>query len=373
MLMESAPGLVNWHPYNKVKRPGVHKLACMQAIACGSDTAQYFQWRKGRGSFEQYHGAVVDHLGKDDTRIFREVAEVGALLKKIAPAAGTLVKAKTALLFDWDNRWAIQDVKALSENTKNYEKTCIGIWKEFQKLGVEMDVVGSNDDLSDYKVVVAPMLYLLQPETAENLQKFVKNGGQLLATYFTGYVDKDTLCYLGGFPGDELAELFGVISEEIDTLYPSDRNSLCFPDGKKWTVYDYAEILRVQDAQILASYGTDFYEGSAGLTVKEWERDTHPGENGRAYYIAARVAPEEMRNLFETMLTDAGIAVKDLPREVEYHQRQGEDTIYEFYLNHGKEKSVIKNVTGRNLLTGEDINGTLLLAAYDVAVIGKQS
>ena len=79
-----------------------------------------------------------------------------------------------------------------------------------------------------------------------------------------------------------------------------------------------------------------------------------------------------MRNLFETMLTDAGIAVKDLPGEVEYHQRQGEDTIYEFYLNHGKEKSVIKNVTGRNLLTGDDINGTLSLAAYDVAVIGKQ-
>ena len=71
-----------------------------------------------------------------------------------------------------------------------------------------MDVVGSSDDLSDYKVVVAPMLYLLQSGTTENLQKFVKNGGQLLATYFTGYVDKDTLCYLGGFPGDELAELF---------------------------------------------------------------------------------------------------------------------------------------------------------------------
>ena len=181
------------------------------------------------------------------------------------------------------------------------------------------------------------------------------------------------MCYLVVFPVDGLAELFGVISEEIDTLYPSDRNSLCYPDGKKWTVYDYAEILRVQDAQILASYGTDFYEGSAGLTVKEWERDTHPGENGRAYYIAARVAPEEMRNLFETMLTDAGIAVKDLPGQVEYHQRQGEDTIYEFYLNHGKEKSVIKYVTGRNLRTGVDFNGTLLLAAFDVAVIGKQS
>lgn len=70
MLMESAPGLVNWHPFNKMKRPGVHRLASLQAVALGSDTVQYFQWRKGRGSFEQYHGAVVDHLGTDDTRVF---------------------------------------------------------------------------------------------------------------------------------------------------------------------------------------------------------------------------------------------------------------------------------------------------------------
>ena len=83
MLMESAPGLVNWHPFNKMKRPGVHRLASLQAVALGSDTVQYFQWRKGRGSFEQYHGAVVDHLGTDDTRVFREVADLGEELKKL--------------------------------------------------------------------------------------------------------------------------------------------------------------------------------------------------------------------------------------------------------------------------------------------------
>ncbi len=111
MLMESAPGLVNWQQFNKVKRPGIHKLFSMQAIACGSDTVQYFQWRKGRGSFEQYHGAVTDHLGKDDTRIFKEVEDLGAALEKISKAAGTVIKAKAALLYDWDNRWAIEDIK----------------------------------------------------------------------------------------------------------------------------------------------------------------------------------------------------------------------------------------------------------------------
>lgn len=60
MMMESAPGLVNWNAVNKLRRPGVHKLACLQAVACGSDFVQYFQWRKGRGFYEQFHGAVVE-------------------------------------------------------------------------------------------------------------------------------------------------------------------------------------------------------------------------------------------------------------------------------------------------------------------------
>ena len=110
MLMESAPGLVNWQAFNKLKRPGVDKLACLQAVASGSDTVQYFQWRKSRGSAEQFHGAVVDHRGTEDTRVFREVAQVGEMLQKLRPVAGTTVKARTAILFDWDNRWAIREI-----------------------------------------------------------------------------------------------------------------------------------------------------------------------------------------------------------------------------------------------------------------------
>jgi len=65
------------------------------------------------------------------------------LLRKIAPAAGTIVQPKAALLFDWDNRWALEDVKALARDTKKYEETCIDIWKAFFRLGMDMDVEGS--------------------------------------------------------------------------------------------------------------------------------------------------------------------------------------------------------------------------------------
>lgn len=362
MMMESTPSLVNWHMVNKLKRPGTHRLACLQAVACGSDSVQYFQWRKGRGSYEQFHGAVVDHIGTDDTRVFREVAEVGELLKKIAPAAGTTVKTRAALLFDWDNRWAIDDAKAFAQATKKYEKTCIDIWKVFFRLGVDMDVVGSDEDLSAYDVVAAPMLFMLQPGTAENLKSFVKRGGQLLATYCTGYVDKEQRCFLGGFPGDGLKELFGIVSEEIDTLYPTDRNGIALEDGSRWEVVEYAEILRIQDAQVLGRYTDDFYKGTAALTCKEYGK-------GKAYYVAARTGAEQMEPLFEKMLADAGIPIRKMPEGVECHVRSGESGSYAFFLNKTGEAVAVSGVSGRDLVTEAEIEDVLTLPGFGVAVV----
>lgn len=344
MLMECAPGLVNWHEYNKLKRPGVHKLFSAQAVACGSDTVQYFQWRKSRGSFEQYHGAVVDHLGTDDTRVFKEVAEVGAMLDSLSNVKGTIVKPKAALIFDWDNMWAIDNMRGLSDKTKNYAKTCIQIYHEFLKLGIDMNVVASDDNLDDYNVVIAPMLYMLRPGASDNLKAFVKRGGQLMATYLTGYVDDNTLCYLGGFPGDGLSELFGVISEEIDTYYDSDENSATFTDGHKAIIHDYAEILRVSDTDILAKYDKDFYAGTPAITCKNFGK-------GKAYYVGARINMDSMSGLFKTMLKETNTTYLALPAGIEYHKREDESgKAIEFYLN-VTENEITFNMTDNTQVT----------------------
>ena len=344
MLMECAPGLVNWHEYNKLKRPGVHKLFSAQAVACGSDTVQYFQWRKSRGSFEQYHGAVVDHLGTDDTRVFKEVAEVGAMLDSLSNVKGTIVKPKAALIFDWDNMWAIDNMRGLSDKTKNYAKTCIQIYHEFLKLGIDMNVVASDENLDDYNVVIAPMLYMLRPGASDNLKAFVKRGGQLMATYLTGYVDDNTLCYLGGFPGDGLSELFGVISEEIDTYYDSDENSATFTDGHKAIIHDYAEILRVSDTDILAKYDKDFYAGTPAITCKNFGK-------GKAYYVGARIDMDSMSGLFKTMLKETNTTYLALPAGIEYHKREDESgKAIEFYLN-VTENEITFNMTDNTQVT----------------------
>lgn len=365
MLMESAPGLVNWHRFNKLKRPGIHRLFSLQALGCGSDTVQYFQWRKGRGSFEQYHGAVVDHLGADDTRIFKEVEALGAELKKLKEISGSVVKTPVAMLVDWDVMWAIGDMRGLSDETKQYARTCEEIHRAFLRLGVDVDIINQTDSFEGYRVIAAPMLYLLKEGVAERLTEFVEKGGELLATYLTGYVDANTLCFLGGFPGDGLSSLFGVVSEEIDTLYPADRNAVRFADGKEAEVKDYAERLRVKDAEVLGTYTADFYAGEAAVTSRRHGQ-------GHAYYLGCRLDFMQMQKLFFVMLENAGVESRHIPENVEFHARVCEEGRYEFYLNMGTEQTAVSGVAGRNLLTGETVAGTLLLNGYGAAVLAVE-
>lgn len=362
MLMECSPSLTNWQAYNKLKRPGVLRLQTLQAVACGSDTVQYFQIRKSRGSFEQFHGAVIDHAGIDN-RVFREVSEVGEILKNIGDVAGTTVKAKAALLFDWDNRWAIQDMQGLCNADKKYEKTLVDFWREFNRCGAEMDVIGCEDNFDDYKIIIAPMLYIVRKETAEKLTNFVKNGGQLMATYLTGYVDENLLCHLGGFPGENLSDLFGLYSEEIDTLFPADRNGIKLRGcDKTMEVSDYCEILKIKDAEVLGRYTDDFYKDTPAITVKCY------GE-GSAYYVAARTKAADLAPFFEQMLINADIKPNRMPPQILYHERIGDDERYGFYLNLADCETVVENVYGFDLVSKTEINGRLVLANRGVAVI----
>ena len=112
LLMESTPSAVSWREYNPLKRPGMNMLAGMQAIAHGSDSVLYFQWRKGRGGYEKFHGAVLDHKNGTNTRVFREVTELGERLAGLGEKIqGTVNRPKAAILFDWENWWAVEDTQ----------------------------------------------------------------------------------------------------------------------------------------------------------------------------------------------------------------------------------------------------------------------
>ncbi len=367
MLMESTPSNTNWQPVPKLKRPGMHILSSLQAVAHGSDTVQYFQWRKSRGSSEKYHGAVVDHAGHEHTRVFREVAQLGEILQKLDPVIGTTVRPEVALLYDWEIRWAIEDMHGLGRDIerRGYLPTAQTFYQPFWKRGIPVDVISQDDEFADYRLIVAPMLHLLRPGVGERLQKFVASGGTLVATYWTGQVNETDLCFLGGWPGGGLREVLGIWDEETDTLTVSERNALNLSAGNElglngsYPVKDYCALIHAEGARTLATYASDFYAGRPALTVNDYGK-------GQAYYVAARTEGSFLNDFLGKLcekLTITPSLATDLPEGVSAQVRTDGQRRFVFVMNFNPQPAtlILGETSYLSLISGQVIHGTLAL------------
>lgn len=340
MLMESTPSNTNWQPISKLKRPNVHMLSSFQAVAHGSDSVQYFQWRKSRGSSEKFHGAVVDHCGHENTRVFKEVTRVGKELRKLDSIIGTGVPSEVAIIFDTENRWAIDDYQGFNNQRKSYVETVMSHYKPFWDQGVPVDIISMDQDLSKYKLVIAPMLYMVKPGVADRIENFVKSGGNFVATYTSGLVNENDLCFLGGFPGP-LRSVLGIWVEETDSLHPDDRNNVHMESGffntttsqnTTFSVHEICDVVHVETAKSLATYGNDFYIGMPAVTVNSYEK-------GSAYYIAFR-NKDDFQDLFYSELIQKlsltsikNKLFKEVPNGVSVQMRQDEKNTFVFIMN----------------------------------------
>ncbi|HEU4328662.1 MAG TPA: beta-galactosidase, partial [Roseiflexaceae bacterium] len=144
MLIEQTPSSQNWQPVNALKRPGVLRLWSYLAVAHGAESVMYFQWRRSRGGCEKFHGAVVEHSGRSDTRVFREVSALGAELERLGDlTVGAATPARAAVLFDWNNWWAI-DSAVGPINPKDYVGTVRKHYRALWQHNIPVDVVFSD-------------------------------------------------------------------------------------------------------------------------------------------------------------------------------------------------------------------------------------
>jgi beta-galactosidase len=346
ILMESTPSNTNWQETPSLKKPGQHRQEMLVAIGHGADTTMYFQWRKSGGAFEKLHGAVVDHQGSDRTRVFRDVAAHGATLKKLDAVVGTTVRPQVALVNDWEVRWALGFTQGPRRGPaewggpydKEYVRTLGEHYQPFWKLGISVDVIESLSPFERYRLVVAPMLFMLKPGVADRLKAFVSAGGTLVLTYLSGIVNETELVLRGGWPGGGLRELAGVWAEEIDSLVPgapqaivpAAGNALGLSGRHRHPVRDYAERVHTEGATVLATFAADFYAGMPALTV-------HRHGAGRVYYLAGRPAEGGFHDAFvRGLVRELGIARNleiELPEGVTVQRRQGGGRTFLFVHN----------------------------------------
>ena len=368
LLMEQTPSVTNWLPYNALKRPGVMRLWSYQAVAHGADSVMFFQMRRSIGACEKYHGAIIDHVGNENTRVFREAAALGAELKALGDETlGARARKETAILFDWENWWAIEYSAGPSVLLK-YRDEIQNYYTALYEQNMATDIIGVEDDFSDYRVIIAPVLYMVKPGVDEKIKAFVQAGGIFVTTFFSGYVDDHDLVVTGGYPG-KLRDLLGIWVEESDALPEGETNHFTWKGARHEAVL-LCDLLHPEGAGVLATYEEDFYAGMPVLTKNRYGA-------GAAYYVAVRSDASFYEALIREICEKAGITpVAQTPGGVEAVLRVGRDEKKEFLflLNHEKiEQSVPVEQDATDLVTGMEWKkgSKLTLPAYGVAILKR--
>ena len=364
MLMEQTPSQQNWQKYNSLKRPGQMRAQSYQTLAHGADTIQFFQLRRSVGGCEKFHGAVIAHVGDENTRVFREVAQLGAELESFGDRTlGSRNESEVGVIFDWDNYWALEYTSGPSEDLK-YVEQIHHYYEYFYKRNIGVDMIPVDADFSKYKIVVAPVLYMVKEGMKEALESFVKNGGVLITTYMSGIVGQSDNVYLGGYPGP-LREMAGVWVEEIDALAPEQKNKAKFVDGSEAECGLLCDLMHLEGAEALASYEDDFYAGMPAASRNSYGK-------GTTYYIATMFEEDGLAKILDQAVSEAGVHPV-IPEQtgLEVVTRVSDTTRFYYVMNFTDEEQVLPDSLAgkKDMINGKMTETGMKLKKWDVLLL----
>lgn len=362
LLMEHSSSAVNWQPVNVAKKPGQMLRNSLAHVAHGADGLGFFQWRQSVAGAEKFHSALLPHAGTD-TDLWRDVVRLGEMCERLGDVVGTRVESRVAVLWDYDAGWAC-DLPSHPSTVVRYGDDAHAIHAALLHRGIACDVVHPDSDLTSYDVVVVPTLYLMRPEGVDAVTAAATSGAQVLVTFFSGVVDADDHILLGGYPG-ALRDLLGVVVEQFAPLLPGE--SVELDDGSRGVVWSEHVTVRETDGdgkpvEVLARYSGGALDGGPALTRR-------PVGEGAAWYVSTRLDAAGLDRLLDQVLQTARVSSPvPAPRGIEQVRRRGDAGSFLFLISH-REDDVDLDVSGRDLVSGQDVDGRLVLPAGGVAVL----
>jgi beta-galactosidase len=370
LLMEQTPNQTNWHDYNTVKRPGVMRLLSYQALARGSDSVLFFQVKQSKSACEKYHAALIPHAGHLDTRMGRELIQLGKELKAIGDTINEKrIHAEAALIIDWDSwnnvEYSVGPSVALRYLEKLYEW-----YAPFYYNNIPVDVVTPGSSLDTYKVVCAPLLNMAGKKEIDAISDYTKKGGVFITTYFSGVVDKNDQVYTGGgYPG-AFRDILGIRVEEVDALPPGCTNTMKLNNNvtlakKKYTCHLIFEVVHTLLAETVAFYKEDFYKNTPCITKNKY------GE-GTAWYFATQPDKNFLHDFVLYLQKEYGLTSHFTSSPgVEITCREGEGTSLYFLINHTDKKARV-DLDGnhyKSILHDTYIRKKVLLNPKDIEIL----
>jgi beta-galactosidase len=368
-LMEQKAGHVNWQEVNSLVRPGVVRLFTYQGISRGATGVLYFFFRQPRIGSEKFYGGVLNHDGKGENRLYKEVMQIGDEMKLLGPAIkGSTVPAEVCILFSHDNAWALKQ-PGQPQKFFNYREHIQLFHAAFHDRNIAVDFARPTEDLSRYKLVIAPSLHMLAGGEADLLKLYVQNGGTLLATCNTGLIDEHGIAPADGFPAN-CTDLFGIEVMEFDALQPGEENHLTFkgsfPASHLHPARLWCDLIEPREAQVLATYAKDFYAGRPAMTVNEFGL-------GKAIYFGTVSHQHFYYDLVAWLRQQCNLfPLLKVPDTVEVSMRQnGERKIY-FLLNHQNSHVRLHFYKPmHDFLTGQTFTGNYDLPSHGVLVLDE--
>ncbi len=322
VMEQLSGGLGCWSPMSRTTLPGMIKGYSLQAFAHGADTVVHFRWRTAISGAEMHWSGLIDHSNVPGRR-FREFAQLCKTAEELKLVQNTEIKSDIAILYSSDNEYAFKIQP--QTNGMYYMEQLMLIHAAFKKYGLNVDIIDRHEDISGYKVVAAPEMYVTESGVAKRLYEFVEKGGTVILTNRSGVKDEHNNCIMEQLP-TVYRKLVGAYVEEYNPI-GYDTATVRFSDESTYQCRQWCDIISTESAETIACYDSDFYKGKAAITRNKYG-------SGTAYYIGTVGEKGLYFKIIKDILSTAQIPFVDgLPDNVEISTRTNDTMTVRFLFN----------------------------------------
>jgi len=345
-IMEQQAGPTGWEILGRTPRPGQLALWTAQSIAHGADTVVFFRWRTCAFGTEEYWHGILPHSGNPGRRYY----ELQKFIKEIKPFMAdfknSLPESEAAILFSYEQSWAFEIQPHHPD--LSYTKQIRKYYKGLYNLNVPVDFISDNDDFTKYKLVIAPLLFMVSDELAKKLSEYVEQGGILVITMRSGVKEMNNRCHIESDLPGRLKVLAGVTVTDYDCL--RDQDTGIRYNGRDYRASIWCDVLKSVDAECIGTYTEDYYAGEPAITINRFKK-------GMVYYIGTEPEQKLIDDFLADIVRKTGIErIYDIPADLEFVRRRTKDADYIFVLNHsGKTQKITCGENWIKLINGENL------------------
>jgi len=359
-IMEEQCSYLTREDITRTFPPGEMRLWTYHCFAHGAETVVYFRWRACNFGIEQFHSGILQHDGTDKSISYRELLQIKEEIQRVGPKIeGSKIVSPVAIIYDYEDIWV--NCAYGEKPMYDYPGEIIRFYKAIKKLGINVDTIRPTDDFSPYKVVIAPLLYVMTDEIAENIKRYVSNGGIFIAGFRCAIKDKNSNILKEVLPG-KLRDLFGIGIYAWDNI--RDRVvEIKDKDGKVYKGDTFADLITPEGAEVIAWYNSGWYTPYSAVTVNSYGK-------GMAYYIGCGISQEFYDSLINNLLS--GYALKEIlfPEEVEVNIREKDDRRFIFVNNFSDKMTQIEIKREMfDLIAEKSVQGKITMDPFGIMIL----